>query len=196
MLSQEEQIAMEEKKILAYINHYGILLCNDNKYLPSIFDVGGSWNSVVSLIEKKEIYYCKVFRERTTYLSKTLYRMLKAFKQDISILPKKSLVIYDFLQEYGVSNTKTMKILLGLSTPLFNLYFTPLLREMLVTTISRDKTMNISWSSFNWGLYTQWEDSNDNVNIYNDESLYEILMRELSQKEIDRLLAKNIYNET
>jgi hypothetical protein len=195
MSNHDEIIAIEEKNILSYINSFGILLCNNNKYLPSIFDVGGSWNAVVNLIEKKEIYYCKVFRKRTTYLSKDLYRMLKPFKQDITILPEKSLMIYNFLNKYGISNTKTMREILGLSTATFNLYFSPLLREMLVTAIDRDKTMNVSWSSFNWGIYSEWEEDNDYSYTYDKDLLYEILRRQLSQKEIDKLLAKNEYDD-
>jgi hypothetical protein len=195
MSNHDEIIAIEEKNILSYINSFGILLCNNNKYLPSIFDVGGSWNAVVNLIEKKEIYYCKVFRKRTAYLSKDLYRMLKPFKQDITILPEKSLMIYNFLNKYGISNTKTMREILGLSTATFNLYFSPLLREMLVTAIDRDKTMNVSWSSFNWGIYSEWEEDNDYSYTYDKDLLYEILRRQLSQKEIDKLLAKNEYDD-
>jgi len=134
-----------------------------------------------------------VFRKRTTYLSKDLYKMLKPYKQDIIILPQKSRMIYDFLQKYGVSNTKIIKEILGLSTSTFNFYFSHLLREMLVTAIDRDNTMNMSWSSFNWGLYSQWEV--DNRYVEDKEFLYEILRRQLSQKEIDELLMKNKYND-
>jgi hypothetical protein len=88
-----------------------------------------------------------------------------------------------------------MREILGLSTATFNLYFSPLLREMLVTAIDRDKTMNVSWSSFNWGIYSEWEEDNDYSYTYDKDLLYEILRRQLSQKEIDKLLAKNEYDD-
>lgn len=52
--------------LLNYLEHNGILLCNQNPFLPALEDIGCSWNDVVELIDDHQLFYCKVFQKRTT----------------------------------------------------------------------------------------------------------------------------------
>lgn len=65
--------------LLNYLEHNGILLCNQNPFLPALEDIGCSWNDVVELIDNHQLFYCKVFQKRTTYLSAECYYLLKIF---------------------------------------------------------------------------------------------------------------------
>ncbi len=136
-------------------NH--ILLCNDNAYLPSLNDAGGNWNAIIHLIETREVVYSKTYRKRTTYLSPALYATLKPYKQRFNKLPETSRRIYDLLSSCGPMSTQAIKDALMLSFKSFSAAFDPLLFELLVTAMERDRTMNETWSSFLWGTYAQWE---------------------------------------
>lgn len=138
-------------------NH--ILLCNDNAYLPSLNDAGGDWNAIIHLIEAREAVYSKAYRKRTAYLSPALYAMLKPYKQRFNRLPEESRRIYDFLCACGPKSTQEIKNALLLSGKSFSAAFDPLLQELLVTAMERDRTMNETWSSFLWGTSAQWEDT-------------------------------------
>ncbi len=143
----------------AYFARNHILLCNFNAYLPSLNDAGGDWNTIISLIETREAVYSKAYRKRTTYLSPILYAMLKPYKQRLNKMPGESRRIYDFLAACGPKSTQEIKNALLLSGKSFTAAFDPLLSELLVTAMERDRTMNETWSSFLWGTYTQWEDT-------------------------------------
>ena len=143
----------------AYFARNHILLCNDNAYLPSLNDAGGDWNAIVHLIETREAVYSKAYRKRTTYLSPALYAMLKPYKQRFNKLSDESRHIYDFLAGCGPNSTAAIKDTLLLSSKAFSTAFDPLLQELLVTAVERDRTIHESWSSFLWGTYAQREET-------------------------------------
>ena len=57
-------------RLLEYLENYGILLCNTNPELPALEDIGCTWGDVTALIDRQELFYCKAFKKRTTYLSR------------------------------------------------------------------------------------------------------------------------------
>ena len=67
-------------RLLSYLQINGILLCNANPYLPALEDIGCSWNDMTELIDSHQLFYCKAFRKRTTYLSAEVYYLLKAVR--------------------------------------------------------------------------------------------------------------------
>ena len=62
-----------------YFAQMGLLLCNENPYLPSLPTVGGTWNDIVAMMETREVFYSKLYKGRVTYLSRALYYHLKPF---------------------------------------------------------------------------------------------------------------------
>lgn len=100
----------EEVRLLrAYFAKNGMLLCNENKELPSLFSVGGDWNAVVSLLEQGEVYYCKLYKGRTTYLSRALYYQIKPYKQNLERLSQKGREVLAFIKAAGLVSTKEIK---------------------------------------------------------------------------------------
>ena len=67
-------------ELLRTIQQYGMVGCNVCPYLRSIDEVGGSWQAAMELIDQKQIFYSKVFRHRTVYLSRELYGLLKCIR--------------------------------------------------------------------------------------------------------------------
>ncbi len=177
--------------IRTYLNEYGILSCNTNKYLPSLDDVGGDWNAIVHLIEQREVFHSKVFKGRTTYLSKEAYTLLKPYKQNVLGLSETSRKIYDFLIEFGQANTTIIKDMLLLSGKAFAQNFDVLQSRLLVTAIKTDNIINQSWSSFVWGTYLDWEKGTELSICENEQSsfrLTELLSKSLSLKDVKKLM--------
>jgi hypothetical protein len=181
----------KEQSILNYLNTYGLLLCNQNKYLPSLSDVGGDWDSIVSLIEEREVFYCKVYKKRTSYLSRELYFLLKRYKQSILAIPAISMDIYNFLYDNGPADTETIKSILMLSKKSFDDAFDILLERMLVTATKRGKTLGKTWATFVWGTYVDWEKGalpiSTDIDDYN--RLFRILNSNLTEKEILKIIS-------
>lgn len=67
----------EKTSLLDYLNYAGILTCNENQYLPCISDIGCGMQDVSDLIDSYDLFYCKAYRKRTTYLSREAYFLLK-----------------------------------------------------------------------------------------------------------------------
>lgn len=65
--------------------------------------------------------------------------------------------IYDILSEIGTASTPEIKRLMPISDKTFTQSMNELFRELLVTAVQRDRTMNENWSSFHWGTYETWE---------------------------------------
>ena len=181
----------KEQSLLNYLNMHGLLLCNQNKYLPSLFDVGGDWDSIVSLIEKREVFYCKVYKKRTSYLSRELYFLLKRDKQSMLAIPALSLDIYNFLYDNGPADTETIKNMLMLSKKSFDDAFDILLERMQVTATKIGKMLGKSWSTFVWGTYADWEKGvlpvSTDMDDYN--RLFRILNSILTEKEILKIIS-------
>lgn len=181
----------KEQSILNYLDTYGLLLCNENKYLPSLFDIGGDWDSIISLIEKREAFYCKVYKKRTNYISKELYFLLKNYKQSTTGIPAVSLSIYNFLYENGPADTETIKNMLMLNSKSFKEAVDVLFERMLVTAVKRGNTLNQTWSTLVWGTYIDWEKDVQPLFAHEDDynRLFKILNLNLSEKEITKIIS-------
>jgi len=146
-----------EKMLLSYFQSNGLLLCNESKDLPFLDSVGGDWNSIVALIEKGLVYYSRLYKGRVTYLSAAFYAQVKQYRQRLDKVSPTARAIFEFLSEIGKANTFEIKSILMLSEKAFSACMNELFKELLVTAIERDRTMNVNWSSFYWGTFGTWE---------------------------------------
>lgn len=184
--------SVNEKHLLDYIHFSGILLCNVNPYLPSLDDVGAAWADVVALMEKREIFYSKAYRRRTTYLSRQAYLLLKQCKHRLP-LDGYSLEIYRFLQQNGPNDMKTIKSSVLLDKKEFTKAFDRLLENLYVTVIRNGETLNETWSTFVWGPAAVWENGIGCAAMPPDEAetqLRSLLGGTMPEKEMDRLIGR------
>jgi hypothetical protein len=145
------------RNLRRHLETSGLLLCNENPFLPSLQDAGGDWNAIVGLLEAGEAFHCKVFRQRTTYLAPSLYVMLKPHRQREERLTAESREIYECLHTEGPTDTVTLKRVLRMPPRIYTKAFDLLLREMLVTVVARNRDLTADWSSFVWGTFREWE---------------------------------------
>lgn len=188
-MRDETAVIMQEELLKSYFFKHGILLCNENAYLPSLSSVGGDWNSIVALIEEGQIFYSKLYKGRVTYLSRDFYAQIKPYKQRVNKVSQTSRLIFDFLKETDRANTAEIKNVFKLSSKTFSESMDELCRELLITAIERDRTMNVNWSSFYWGTYGTWERLHPISEItVSSEALKMLLSGLLSDRQIDNIM--------
>ena len=192
ILETDENTAHLEEKILmlkSYFYHNGLLFCNSNGDLPDIGSIGGDWDSIVALIEQGEVFYSKLYKNRVTYLSRELYYQIKPYRQRVDNLSDKSKEVIEFLEANDSASTKTIKYILGIPSKEFTICINELCKELLVTAVKRDRTINVNWSSFKWGTFQQWERLKPLPKVGHDaERLNILLSTVLTENQIRSLL--------
>ena len=87
--THQESIPIELLK--GYFSRNGFLLCNECRNMPSLFNVGGDWNSIVQLIEEGQVFYSKLYKGRVTYLSREFYAQVKPYRQRMELISSHSI---------------------------------------------------------------------------------------------------------
>ena len=175
--------------LLEYLNINGILLCNTNPHLPALEDIGCTWHDVEELIDSHQLFYSKVFKGRTTYLSVEAYYLLKAVRTQKE-LTKPAEKIYSPLDGNPPADTTFLKQASGLGTKEYREGFDFLLRNLYITAIENGRRLNENWSSFYYGTSAEWETHTPGQNFQGDapELLRELLSGTMTEKQIQSLM--------
>ncbi len=172
-----------KNQLKSEIQSMGMLFLNVNRYFPSVCGLGGDWDTIMSLIEDREVFFSKLYKNRTTYLSKEMYFYLKRFKQR-GRLSETEQKICNFLDESNGADSEIIKSCLLLSDKAFDIAMNRLLRDLHVTVLSRGKRLNEQWTTLVWGTYRQWEE---------DCSMSECCLSDVQcRDEIIKILSKNL----
>ena len=139
-----------------YLETNGILLCNRNPDLPALEDVGCTWQDVTELIDQRRLFYSKVFRKRTTYLSPEAYYLLKAAKPQKPLIPPAEHIL-SLLGNGSIAETAFLKQVCGLSSREYRDGFDFLLQNLYITAMANGAVLNESWSTFRYGTAQAWE---------------------------------------
>lgn len=173
----------------AYFAKNGILLCNENRFLPSLETVGGDWNSIVRLIELGEVFHSKLYRNRVAYLSREFYYQMKPYRQRLGAVSEKAREVYAFIESAGLVGGADIKNVLMLPGKAYGERMDELCSELLVTAVCRERTMNESWSSFLWGTYLRWEETAGAPALPQCEAAARAMLALLSEKDIGNILS-------
>ncbi|HBI74125.1 MAG TPA: hypothetical protein DDY59_13210 [Lachnospiraceae bacterium] len=178
--------------IYDYIKKSGILLLGSNSQFDNLMDIGGDWDTIMELIQERKVYFSKIFKGMTTYISDEMYPYFKIMK-DHKITGENEEKIYDFLEQHGGQDTELIKTVLGINKKTFDNAMNNLLKGMQVTVLERGVTLNKQWSTYIWGTCEQWEkEANLKHKIISTEEayrkIYEKLIGRLSEKKINNLL--------
>ena len=185
LIQNQEKISL----LQSYFSCNGVLSCNENKDLPSLENVGGDFNSIISLMERGEVFYSKLYKKRATYLSRELYYQIKPYKQRADRLSPKSKEILDFIAAVGIVTTKEIKSMFMLSAKAFSSCMDELFAELFVTVIQRDRMLNQGWSSFCWGTSLRWEQLKPLPEVELDiKKISALLSAIMTEKQIQSLL--------
>jgi hypothetical protein len=182
----------KKEYIYNYIVKSGILLLGSNSQFDNLMDIGGDWDTIMELIQERKVYFSKIFKGMTTYISDEMYPYFKIMKNN-KIIGEHETRIYDFLEHYGGQDTELIKEILGMDKKTFDTAMNNLLKNMQITVLGRGVTLNKQWSTYVWGTYVQWEkEANLEYKIISIDKAYskifEKLIGKLSEKKINNLL--------
>ena len=174
--------------LLQYLNTNGILLCNTNPELSALEDIGCGWSDVTELIDRQELFYCKTFKKRTTYLSKETYYLLKEVRQKKPLTPAAQ-KIYSMLEDGAAVETDFLKAVSGLDAKSYREGFDFLLQNLYITALRNGKPLNENWSAFLYGTAVEWEKrAPAPAPVENaGERLWEILSRTMTERQFRSL---------
>lgn len=175
-------------ELLKYLQKYGILLCNANPELPALEDIGCTWGDVTALIDRQELFYCKTFKKRTTYLSRETYYLLKEIRQK-KPLTSAAQRIYAILENGAAAETNFLKAVSGLDAKSYREGFDLLLQNLYITALYNGKPLNENWSAFLYGTAEEWEKHvSAAAPIENaSERLWEILSQTMTERQFKSL---------
>jgi hypothetical protein len=180
---------VRQEELLDFINLNGILLCNTNAELPSLSSLGYNWGNLTGLIDLHEIFYCKTFKKRSTYLSREAYLLLRKCK------PKKAMdlnsnQIYELLKSLETAEKEELKLKSGMETKIFDKAFDFLLENLYITAFINGKYLNPNWSTFVYSTSERWEKEVTKLHFHGDPipKLEAILLRNMQEKDFIKLI--------
>lgn len=174
-------------KLREYLACFGILSCNVNPYLPSLSDIGCGWEDVTALVDMRELFFCRVWRSRTTYLSREAYYLLKACRAHRPLIPEVQRLL-ELLGGGPPLGTDELKRLSGLDGKAYAKGFQLLLEDLRATALENGRPLNPSWSTFLYGTAEAWEAPVEQAR----ERLWAPLGRTMPEKELVRLLRRAV----
>lgn len=137
----------EATKLLEAVNRLGMAGCNVCPYLRSIDEIGGSWQAAMSLIAAHKLFYTKVYRHRTVYLSAEVYALLRCIRQGREPLyPYPARHLLDLLEQREPCTMQELKATSGLAAKTFQKAWQTLLETMAVTAWAPYQELNPQWS--------------------------------------------------
>ena len=175
--------------LLGYLAFAGIVLCNQNPYLPGLDDIGCTWADTVALIGRRQLFYCKAFHGRTTYLSVRAYFLLKRCKERKPLTPNAA-QIHELIGQLGIVDMDMLKQVTGLSSKAVNDAIGLLLASLYITAYENGRTISENWSTFRYATAERWEAEAEAPPIgeHPEAELRELLSATMAEKEIDRFL--------
>lgn len=172
----------------AYFSENGMLLCNESSELPYLDLVGGNWNAIVSLMERGEVCYSRLYRGRVTYLSRALYYAVKPYRQRLTHLDEPSRRLLEFMRAAGEVSAEEMQAACLLEKKAQTNALNQLVSELFATVSRRDVTIHDCWCTFRYCLAETWEQKQFIPTPTNAADARQLLSRQLTKLQIDRIL--------
>lgn len=178
---------IRQEELKEYLESHGILLCNANDELPSLCGLGYSMENIIGLIVLHQVFYCKAYKKRSTYLSVRAYQLLARCKTRKELYPEAA-AIYHELKKYDYVDKDELKHNIDMDKKTYDKAFDFLLENLYITAYA-GKRINSNWYSY---LYCSAERWNKEVNglHYNgnaEEALRKLVDQGMSEVQFSSL---------
>lgn len=178
-------------RIKESINNHGILLLNSTPEFYNVMDLGGDWFTVIRLIEERHIFTSKLYKGKTTYLSRELYYSLRLLLPH-EMMSADERQIYDFINASTNVDMEILKITSNMDSKNLRKILNKMQKNLLITVLHGGKKLNDNWSTYYYGTYEQWEKSDKNRLDLEEkralENVYLYLGKLMSDRQIKNLI--------
>lgn len=178
-----------QKELLGFIEEHGILLCNESRELPSLGGLGYDMENVMGLIDLHRIFYCMLYKKRSTFLSGQAYFLLKRCKR-YPEMDQNSRLVFDAAKKLDVSEKGDIKEKTGMDKKEFDRCFRFLLENLYLTAFSGGKQLGSNWYSYRYCTADRWEKEVHGLHFSGDarNALADLFGKAgMGPKEIERL---------
>lgn len=146
---------VRREELLEWLNMNGILLCNESDELPSLCSLGYGMEDIVSLIERKEAFYCKAYKKRSTFFSVRTYQLLAHCRPQKSP-PEEARRVLLAMKDKELVDKEELKASLGMNKKQFDRAFDFLLEHLYITAIGGRK-INPNWYGYLYCTAEVWK---------------------------------------
>ncbi len=176
-----------QQELQDYIDENGILLCNVNDELPSLCGLGYNMENIIGLIELHQVFYCKVFKKRSTYLSVKAYQLLCRIKTGKELYPEAAAIL-DAVRKHPMADKDEVKQELQMDKKSFDKAFDFLLENLYITACA-GKRLNANWYSYLYCTAGQWRKEVNGLHFHGDpkEALWKLVRRNINEKDFAAL---------
>jgi hypothetical protein len=185
MFHQYSMARQEELK--DYIDIHGILLCNENVELPSLCSLGYNMENITGLIELHQVFYCKAYKKRSTYLSVRAYQLLRRTKTVKELYPEAK-IIYDDIRRQDYIDKEVFKIRYEMDKKVFDKAFDFLLENLYITAYA-GKRLNPNWYTYLYCSFDRFDKEVAGLHYNGDpkEALWKLVGTHMSEKDFNVL---------
>jgi len=172
---------IREEELFDYIENSGIILCNESTELPSLCGLGYSMENIISLIEKKQVFYCKVYKKHSTYLSIKAYQYLNRCKEKKTLTPLSGEIL-KAMNKSDVVDKDGLRTSMSADKKEFDKAFDLLLENMYITAIA-GKRLNSNWYSYLYCTANKWSEGVEGLHFQGDSkaALWEIIKMNMNE---------------
>ena len=182
---------VRQEELLDFIEEHGILLCNEDSKLPSLASLGYDMENMMGLIDLHQVFYCKAYRKRSTYLSQKAYFLLKRCKM-YPEMDADSKKVYHAVHVKEAVEKDDLKAFLNMDNKTFEKSFQFLLENLYLTAFGRGKRLNANWYTYLYCTTERWEKEAHGLHFSGDaeKALSDLLCRVggMDEKELIRMI--------
>lgn len=174
-----------QNELADYIEDHGILLCNENEEMQSLCGLGYNMENIIGLIESHQVFYCKVYKKRSAYLSIKAYQLLSRIKT-VKELSTDAEIIYNEIKKHDFIGKDDLKQMFHMEKKIFDKAFDFLLENLYITAFS-GKRINPNWYSYLYCTNDQWEKEVPGLHFNGNpkEALWKIVSGNMSEKDFN-----------
>ncbi|MDF2905931.1 MAG: hypothetical protein K0R34_1252 [Herbinix sp.] len=174
-----------QEELREYLDTNGILLCNENDILPSLCSLGYNMENIIGLIEQHQVFYCKAFKKRSTYLSIRAYQLLKRTKTVKELYPEAKMIFND-MKRYDFIDKEEFKANYNMEKKVFDKAFDFLLENLYITACA-GKRLNPNWYSYLYCSSERFEKEIGGLhyNGNSKEALCKLIGKNMSEKDFN-----------
>lgn len=144
----------QTEAISEYFADHGLLLCNAHSTLPSLDAMGWTMEALLPLIERREVFYCKVLQNRSCYLSREAYLLLARCKQQRPLTDEAAAVLKS-VQQHPDSEKDVLRAAVEMDKKAFDKAFDFLLQQLYLTA-GTGRRMQSGWCVYGYVTAVQW----------------------------------------
>ena len=127
-----------EKQLLELLDAKGLLLCNIHESIPSVSGLGFSMENIVGLMNKRQVFYSKAYKNQVTFLSVKVYQLLKRCFRGRNLTGPAEEIYNEILRSQIIDKSELRKQL-DMDKREFEKHFDLLLQNLKVTATSAKK---------------------------------------------------------